>query len=236
MKLKLSVAVIAALATLAGLPAMAKTHLNTLTRSERQAGWTLLFDGKDLKGWRLYKGGAAEGKWAAENGALALKSAGGSNIVSDAEYGDFELSLDWKISKGGNSGVMYFVRELPADDEPYQTGPEMQVLDNAGHADGKIPSHTAGAIYDLVTPSADMTKPVGEWNQARIVVKKGHIEHWLNGTKVAESSYGDDAWKALVAASKFKSMPDFAKSPIGRICLQDHGNPVWYRNIKIRRL
>jgi hypothetical protein len=198
--------------------------------------WTQLFNGEDLTGWRLYKGGAAGDGWAVEDGTLTLKHAGGGNIVTEAEYGDFELEFDWKISKNGNSGVMYFVRELPEAAQPYHTGPEYQVLDNAGHADGKIPSHTAGAIYDLVTPSADVTKPVGEWNKARIVVHKGHIEHWLNGTKVAESSYGDDRWKALVAGSKFKAMPDFAGLPKGRICLQDHGDPVWYRNIRIRAL
>ena len=195
------------------------------------AAWTPLFNGKDLTGWRIYKGGAAGDGWAVEDGALALKHAGGGNIVTETEYGDFELEFDWKISKNGNSGVMYFVRELPQAAEPYHTGPEY-----AGHADGKIPSHTAGAIYDLVTPSKDVTKPVGEWNTARIVVRKGHIEHWLNGTKVAESSYGDDKWKALVAGSKFKAMPDFASEPKGRICLQDHGDPVWYRNIRIRAL
>jgi hypothetical protein len=198
--------------------------------------WTSLFNGKDLSGWRLYKGGAAGDGWAVEDGALTLKKAGGGNIVTEAEYGDFELEFDWKISKNGNSGVMYFVRELPQAAQPYQTGPEYQVLDNAGHADGKIPSHTAGSIYDLVTPSADVTKPVGDWNHARIVVHKGHIEHWLNGKKVAESSYGDAKWKALVAGSKFKAMPDFATEPKGRICLQDHGDPVWYRNIRIRKL
>lgn len=197
--------------------------------------WTPLFNGKDLSGWRLYKGGAAGDGWAVEDGALTLKHAGGGNIVTEAEFGDFELEFEWKISKNGNSGVMYFVRELPQAAQPYQTGPEYQVLDNAGHADGKIPSHTAGAIYDLVTPSTDASKPVGEWNKARIVVRNGHIEHWLNGRKVAESSYGDDKWKALVAGSKFKAMPDFATEPKGRICLQDHGDPVWYRSIRIRR-
>ncbi|MBP2157954.1 MULTISPECIES: DUF1080 domain-containing protein [Asticcacaulis] len=201
-----------------------------------EAPWTPLFNGKDLSGWRLYKGGAAGDGWAVEDGALTLKHAGGGNIVTEAEYGDFELEFDWKISKNGNSGVMYFVRELPQAAQPYHTGPEYQVLDNAGHADGKIPSHTAGAIYDLVTPSTDASKPVGEWNHARIVVKRGHIEHWLNGKKVAESSYGDAKWKALVAGSKFKAMPDFATEPMGRICLQDHGDPVWYRNIRIRKL
>lgn len=198
-------------------------------------GWVNLFNGKDLSGWRVYKGGAIGDGWAVEDGALTLKRAGGGDIVTETEFADFELTFDWKISKNGNSGVMYFVRELPNASAPYHTGPEYQVLDNAGHPDGKIPSHTAGAIYDLVTPSEDATKPVGEWNQARIVVYKGHIEHWLNGRKVAESSYGDDAWKKLVAGSKFNAMPDFATEPKGRICLQDHGDPVWYRNIRIRR-
>ncbi|EGF91636.1 hypothetical protein ABI_30530 [Asticcacaulis biprosthecium C19] len=207
---------------------------NTLTEAEKTAGWELLFNGKDTSGWRRFKGGASG--WVVEDGALALKAAGGGDIVTEQEFGDFELSIDWKISPKGNSGIMYFVRELPDTDRPYHTGPEAQVLDNAGHPDGKIPSHTAGALYDLIVPPSDASKPIGEWNTARIVVAKNHIEHWLNGVKVADTSYGDDAWKALIAKSKFAAMPHFAEVPTGRICLQDHGDPVWFRNIKIRKL
>ncbi|ESQ91261.1 hypothetical protein ABAC460_06765 [Asticcacaulis sp. AC460] len=206
---------------------------NTLTAAEKSAGWKLLFNGTDTTGWRKFKGGTPG--WVIEDGALALKAAGGGDIVTEEEFGAFELVYDWKISPNGNSGVMYFVREVPDTDRPYQTGPEMQVLDNAGHSDGKIPSHTAGALYDLIVPPSDASKPVGEWNSARVLFNNNHIEHWLNGVKTADTSYGDDAWKAMVAKSKFAAMPHFAEVATGRICLQDHGDPVWYRNIKIRK-
>lgn len=213
--------------------AMAGLPLSACAGSGR---WQDLFNSKDLTGWRRFGGEPVGAGWVVEDGALALKQAGGGDIVTQDEYGDFELTFDWKISRNGNSGVMYFVRELPETNAPYLTGPEYQVLDNAGHPDGKIPSHTAGAIYDLVTPSSDVTKPVGEWNQGRIVVSQGRIEHGLNGVIVAESSYGDAAWDTLVGKSKFSAMPHYAKVPTGRICLQDHGDPVCYRNIRIRRL
>src|SRR4051812_44594104 len=195
-------AAIAALALTIAVPALAQTP-NTLTAAEKSAGWKLLFDGKDLKGWRVYHKKDVSPEWTVQDGAIALTKGGAGDLMTVDEFGDFELSLDWKISPKGNSGVIYFVKEFDDAKDTYNSGPEMQVLDNEGHADGKTPSHRAGAIYDLVVPTNAVTKPVGEWNQARIVVRKGHIEHWLNGVKVAESSYGDDAWRATVAASKF---------------------------------
>jgi hypothetical protein len=210
--------------------------LNTLTVGERRQGWRLLFDGKDLKGWRVYHKAAIPPEWTVQDGAIALTKGGAGDLMTIDEFGDFDLTLEWKISPKGNSGVIYHVKELDDAKDTYNTGPEMQVLDNEGHPDGKTPSHRAGAIYDLVVPVNAVTKPVGEWNQARIVVSKGHIEHWLNGVKVAESPYGDAAWKAMVAKSKFNTMPHFGLAMSGHIALQDHGNPVWYRNIKIRRL
>jgi hypothetical protein len=228
-------AAIAALALTIAVPAMAQTP-NTLTAAERSAGWKLLFDGKDLKGWRVYHKKDVSPEWTVQDGAIALTKGGAGDLMTVDEFGDFELSLDWKISPKGNSGVIYFVNEFDDAKETYNSGPEMQVLDNEGHADGKTPSHRAGAIYDLVVPTGAVTKPVGEWNQARLVIRKGHIEHWLNGVMVAQSSYGDDAWRAMVAASKFKTMPHFGVAKTGHIALQDHGNPVWYRNVKIRKL
>ena len=140
---------------------------------------------------------------------LTLTAGGAGDLMTAEEYGPFELSLEWKISPNGNSGIIYLIKEDAAAENTYNTGPEMQVLDNDGHADGKIPSHRAGALYDLVTPPDGAVKPVGEWNLAVVRFTGSEIEHWLNGTLVSESSYGDDAWKAKVAASKFKQWPLF---------------------------
>jgi hypothetical protein len=207
---------------------------NMLTAAETKAGWKLLFDGTTTKGWRAYAGEEAPPRWQVEDGALTLVERGGKDIVTTEEFGDFELSLEWKISPRGNSGIMYRVKEAPEAPQTYNTGPEMQVLDDAGHPDGKIPSHRAGALYDFAEPFVSAAKPVGEWNHARIVLKGGRLEHWLNGQKVAESSYGDDAWRAAIARTKFRTMPLFGLADRGRIALQDHGDRVWYRSIKIR--
>lgn len=212
------------------------TAINTLSAAERAAGWKLLFDGKDLAGWRGYKTASAPPKWKVEEGAITLTETGGVDLMTADEFGDFELSIDWKISPKGNSGIIYLVKEAPDAAQTYNTGPEMQVLDNDGHADGKFPSHRAGALYDFVVPAKDAAKPVGEWNTARIELKLGRITHWLNNVKVVEFSYGDEAWRKAVAASKFKTMPLFGLATTGHIALQDHGDRVWYRNIKIRAL
>ncbi len=209
---------------------------NTLTAEEQAAGWRLLFNGSDFTGWKIYGAGAVGEGWSAANGEIALLTRGSGDIMTEESFGPFELSLDWKISPNGNSGIIYLVNEVPEAKTTYQTGPEMQVLDDAGHPDGKIPTHRAGSLYDFAEPLAAAAKPVGEWNNARVVFTGGTIEHWLNGQKVAESSYGDDAWRAKVAATKFKSMPLFGTFPGGHIALQDHGDPVWYRNIKVRPL
>jgi hypothetical protein len=209
---------------------------NTLTAEEQAAGWKLLFNGTDFTGWRLYHGGAVTEPWSVADGAIALAGGAGADLMTDEEFGPFELSLEWKISPNGNSGVIYLVNEVDEAQNTYNTGPEMQVLDDAGHPDGKTPSHQAGALYDFAPPLVAAAKPVGEWNQATIKFTGTSIEHWLNGQKVAESSYGDDAWRAKVAASKFKQWPLFGTFAKGHIALQDHGDPVWYRNIKIRPL
>jgi len=226
---------IAACTNVPAVSPSAEAGPNTLSLDEKREGWKLLFNGKDFTGWRFYRGKAVGAPWSIDNGAITL-SGSGTDIITDEEFGDFDLQLEWKISPAGNSGIIYMVKENAAAPQTYNTGPEMQVLDNAGHADGKIPSHRAGAIYDLVTPPDNVTKPVGEWNQARVRLQHGKIEHWLNGVKTAESSYGDAAWFKLVAGSKFKDMPLFGKAHAGHIALQDHGDRVWYRNIKIRSL
>jgi hypothetical protein len=207
---------------------------NTLTAAEKRAGWKLLFDGATTQGWRGYREASAPPTWQVEDGTLTLTARGGTDLVTTAEFGDFELSFEWKISPRGNSGVMYRVIESPDAPQPYFTGPEMQVLDDGGHLDGKFDTHRAGALYDFAPPLVDAVKPVGEWNQARVVLRKGRLEHWLNGKLVAQSSYGDDAWRAAITKTKFRTMPLFGTAERGRIALQDHGDRVWYRSIKIR--
>ncbi len=218
------------------------TGPNTLSHDEQVAGWKLLFNGNDLAGWHIYgkpdplpDTPATEG-WSAANGEIALLSGGVGDLTTDEVFGPFELSVDWKISPGGNSGIIYLVNETPEAKYSYQSGPEMQVLDDAGHADGKIPSHQAGSLYDFAPPLAAAARPVGEWNTAVVRYDGKTLTHTLNGQKVAESTYGDEAWIAKVAATKFKTMPLFGTASVGRIALQDHGDKVWYRNIKIRPL
>lgn len=212
---------------------------NQLTEQEKAEGWVLLFDGKSTAGWKGYNRDDVPGAWTVEDGTLTLDTAKlgsqGGDILTGKAYENYELRLEWKISPNGNSGIIYNVveGEHPAT---YHTGPEMQVLDNDGHPDGKIEKHRAGDLYDLIKSSEEPVKPVGEWNQVRLVQKDGKIEHWLNGVKVVEADMKSDTWKELVAGSKFNSMPDFGKSTKGHIALQDHGDKVWYRNIKIKEL
>ena len=217
-------------------PAPEPTGANTLTAEQTAAGWKLLFNGTDLTGWKGYKKDAPGEAWKVEDGALTLTAGGAGDIMTTEEFGPFELSLEWKISPNGNSGIIYLVNEVDGADNTYNSGPEMQVLDNDGHPDGKIPSHRAGALYDFNVPPEGAVKPVGEWNEAVGRFTGSEIEHWLNGVLVAETSYGDDAWKAKVAASKFKQWPPFGTFAKGHIALQDHGDKVWYRNIKIRAI
>jgi len=171
------------------------------------------------------------GGWRAEDGAL-VRVDGGGDIVTQDEFQDFELALEWRISPGGNSGIMTRVGEDHA--HPWETGPEMQILDNTKHDDGRNPLTSAGSCYALYAPRWDVTRAVGSWNRVHILVDGKHTEYWLNGVKVVEYELGSAAWNELVRASKFASMPDFAKKPRGRIALQDHGDVVAFRDIKIR--
>ncbi|HUF46764.1 MAG TPA: DUF1080 domain-containing protein [Vicinamibacterales bacterium] len=213
-------------------PASQEPAPNTLTAEERAAGWQLLFDGQSLEHWRGFKRDNAPDGWRAADGTIARVGRGG-DLVTRQQYASFELALDWRVSPGGNSGVMFHVTEDAG--QTYHTGPEMQILDNAGHRDGQSPLTAAGSNYGLHAPPRDLTRPVGEWNTARLVVRGGRfVEHWLNGEKVVEYELGSADWTARVAASKFKEWPGYGKAGRGHIALQDHGNPVWYRNIKIR--
>jgi hypothetical protein len=205
---------------------------NAVTDAEKAVGWRPLFDGKSLSGWRSLKSEKAPA-WVVEDGALVTPGKVG-DLVTNEEFGDFELSLEWKISPTGNSGVIYRVGLTEA--HTYNTGPEYQVLDNEKASDNKRPDHLAGSLYDLVAPPKDFTKPVGEWNSTRIVVRGWKVEHWLNGQKVVDVDLGTPEGRAMIAASKFKSMPKFATLMRGHIALQDHDHPVSYRAVKIREL
>lgn len=206
---------------------------NTLTEQEKADGWTLLFDGRTTSAWRGYKKANFPGGWTVVDDALT-RTGGGGDLVTKEEFGDFELSLEWRIGPGGNSGVMFRVSEDKG--APYETGPEMQVLDNKLHRDGRNPLTSAGSCYALYAPLEDAAKPAGEWNQARIVAKGPKVQFFLNGKMTAEFEIGSADWNQRVGGSKFKAWDKFGKNAKGFIALQDHGDPVSYRNIKVRRL
>jgi hypothetical protein len=194
--------------------------------------WRSLFDGQTTNGWRGYRQTTIPGGWQVVDGALTRVEKGGDIITVD-QFGDFELSLEWKIAPNANSGVFFRVTE---DDEiMWHTAPEIQLIDNAYQA-GLKPAQKAGANYDLHPPLRDVVKPPGEWNTLRLLVKGGHVEQWMNGVKVVEYELGSADWKRRVAASKFHEFPQYGQARRGHIGLQDHGDRVAYRNIRIREL
>ena len=212
---------------------------NQLTNPEQQEGWILLFDGKTTKGWRNYNKDHIGSAWKASDGTLSFDpTAGetGGDIVTEQEFANYELSLEWKVAACGNSGILFNVVEDQKYSAPWHTGPEMQILDNTCHPDAKIHKHRAGDLYDLIPCSTETVKPAGEWNHVRLISNEGHYEFWLNGTRVVRFTMHTDEWNNMVATSKFKEFPDFGKARKGRLALQDHGDKVWFRNIKIKTL
>lgn len=217
-----------------GDDAMVQEAHNTLTEAERAEGWRLLFDGETLDGWRVFgQDGMSEG-WAAVDGTLARVADGAMDIITTDQFTDFELSLEWRVEECGNSGV--FIRASEEVDRIFEGAPEMQILDDACHVDGQSPLTSAGANYALHPAPRGAVRPAGEWNQARIRVQGSHVTQWLNGQEIVAYELGTDEWKALVAASKFAEWPEYGTYPSGHIGLQDHGDPVWFRNIKVRTL
>ncbi len=209
-----------------------RTH-NQLTETQRAAGWKLLFDGSSLSNWRSSEKAEPPAGWKAIDGELR-RVEGGGDLVTSEEYDNFELTLDWKISAGGNSGVIWRagLDEMPT----WRTGPEMQILDNARHNDGRNPLTSAGSCYALIAPDRDVSLAPDRWNTARIVADGSKIEYWLNNVRTASFDMGSPEWKTLLAQSKFAEMANFGKLRSGHIVLQDHGDAVAFRNVRIRRL
>jgi len=207
---------------------------NTLTAEERAAGWRLLFDGQTISEWRVFNQPTASDGWQVVDGTLA-RVARGRDLITKEQFADFEFAFDWKLgAPGANSGIMFRVIEgLP---QTYHSGPEMQLLDNAGHPDGRLPETSAGSNFALHAPTRDATRPVGEWNTTRLVVRGPHVEHWMNGEKVVEYELWTPEWTVTVEASKFKQWPQYGLAGSGHIAIQDHGNPVAFRNLKVRVL
>ena len=218
---------------------------NTLSKTEEREGWQLLFDGKTTNGWHTYGKNAVGAAWKVVDGFLHLDASNkngwqtgdGGDIVTNEEFGNYHLKLEWKIAPNGNSGIIFNVQDNPSKYQyVWHTGPEMQVLDNNGHPDAKIHKHRAGDLYDLIASSKEPVKPVGEWNLAEIIQNNDRLELRLNGETIVTTPLWEDTWKQLIAGSKFRNMADFGRFRTGRIALQDHGDNVWFKNIKIRKL
>jgi hypothetical protein len=225
-----------AAATIAGACAATREHApdpNELTEGERAEGWKLLFDGQTTRGWRGYKSSEMPAGWQVVDGALTRVAEAG-DIVTEEEFGEFELVFEWQVAPGGNSGVMFHVTE---DHEyAWQTGPEYQILDDAGHRDGGDPLTSAGANYAMHAAERGVARPAGEWNQSLLRVTGTRVEHWLNGKKLVEYDLWSPDWKRRVEGSKWRDHPDYGMREMGRIALQDHGDRVAYRGIRIRVL
>ncbi|ANE49605.1 3-keto-disaccharide hydrolase [Flavisolibacter tropicus] len=220
-----------------------KATMDSTSSPSENSGWITLFDGRDLNGWHSYGKSTPGAAWKISDNAIYLdksnKEAGG-DLVTNEEFENFDLKLEWKISPKGNSGIIFYINEDTKYTSTWNTGPEMQVLDNGtesqdGHPDAKITKHRAGDLYDLIT-SKEAIKPVGEWNEVEVIANKGKLDFYMNGQHTLSTTMWDDQWRSMIAGSKFKDMPAFGTFKKGKIALQDHGDNVWYRNIRIKRL
>ncbi len=212
---------------------------NVLTAAEKKAGWQLLFDGKSMDGWRMYQNKAAD-SWGVKNGEIYCKGSETdksdlrADLVTTDQYENYELLIDWKISAGGNSGIMYHVTEDAG--AAYLTGPEYQLIDDEGYTEKLEDWQKTGADYAMYTPMVKATRPAGQYNTTKIVVNGAHREHWLNGKKVLEFEAWSPDWNQRKSTGKWKDTPGYGMAKKGHICLQDHGGGVWFKNIKIRKL
>jgi len=219
---------------------------NTLSGIEKAQGWELLFDGKSFDGWRNFRKSSIGKSWIIHENSIHLnaeklpegqwQATDGGDIITAKPYSNYILKYDWKVNNCGNSGLIFNVVENDKYDFVWQTGPEMQVLDNTCHPDAKIKTHRAGDLYDMIEAKPETVRPSGEWNQAIIKNINSQVEFWLNGVKVVEFTMHNEEWKNRIANSKFKDMPDFGLSKGGHISLQDHGDKVWFKNIKIKEV
>ncbi len=209
---------------------------NTLSKAEQKAGWKLLFDGKSTSGWRPYKNAASDG-WEIINGEIHCKDKDvqhRADMITKEQYSDFDLMFDWKVSKGANSGLVYRIDETHG--AAHESGSEYQLIDDIGYP-GKLENwQNSGADYDMHPPTKIVSKPTGEYNHSRIKAKGKHVEHWLNGVKVADYEIGTPEWHTLKEKSKWKDIKGWGENSKGNICLQDHGGGIWFKNIKIRTL
>ena len=245
MRKNILVAMVLAFVTLSVVSVSAQ-KVNELTKKEQKEGWKLLFNGNNFDGWRQCNGTSMPANWILDDGAMKVftgegkkpgQGANGDILFGDKKYTDFELSVDWKAGDMGNSGIFYYVREVPG--QPiYYAAPEVQVLDNENASDNKVDSHLAGSLYDMIAADPKTVNPAGSWNTIVIKVKDGKVTHTMNGKKVLSYTLWTPEWDKLVANSKFKSFPGFSEGVAheGYIGLQDHGYPIWFRNIKIREL
>ena len=216
-----------------GSLALCLAVISSVTAAETKDGWEPLFDGKTTKGWRGFKKPEFPKQgWVIEDGVLHHRpKAGGGDIITEASYDEFELTFEWKIGEGANSGLKYFILE----ERGQPIGHEYQLIDDKRHPDAKLtPKRTTASFYDVLAPQSASPKPAGEWNESRILVKGNHVEHWLNGSKTVDYELGSAELKAVIAKSKFKDVKGFGEKVKGHILLQDHGDEVWFRNIKMR--
>jgi len=232
---KIALAVIASFALLAFYQPL-QTKDNMLTAAEKKAGWKLLFDGKSTDGWRTYQN-LPDDSWEVVNGELYCKKDSvkkRADLITNDEYASFELQLDWKVSKGANSGVLYHVQET--HHASYETGPEYQLIDDLGYTEKLEDWQKSGADYAMHPPLRIVSKPAGGYNHTRIVVNGDHIQHWLNGVKVADFHAWTPEWEKLKKEGKWKDYPDYGMAKSGYIALQDHGGGIWFKNIKIKKM
>lgn len=207
---------------------------NQLSSEEQAQGWQLLFNGKDMSQWRNFKKADLSDKWQIEDGAMKLTAGGGGDILTKQQYEHFELLLDWKIAEVGNSGIFVLANET--GNMIYSNAPEIQILDNERHPDNKLANHLSGSLYDMIASPPSSHKKAGEWNTVKIRLHNSELTIWQNGVQTAQVTIDSPEWQKLLAASKFATWPGFAKAKSGHIGLQDHGDQVWFKNIKIKEL